>query len=97
MAEKESKCINLNIVCLRFEAFEVRDNIYYPIGLPIYSNAINNLKSALTGDLKIVRMDHCTSPSNGGREIFILVEKVTKSKLAENIFIFLLFFYFRKH
>lgn len=25
-------------------------------------------------------MDHCTSPANGGKEIFILVEKVTKSK-----------------
>lgn len=36
-------------------------------------------ESALTGELKIVRMDHCTSPCKGGREIYILVEKVTKS------------------
>jgi hypothetical protein len=38
------------------------------------------LESALTGELKIVRMDHCTSPAKGGREIFMLVERVTKSK-----------------
>ncbi|KAF2880445.1 hypothetical protein ILUMI_25723 [Ignelater luminosus] len=80
-AEKESKSINLNIVCLRFEAFKVINNIYFPLCPPIYSSSINNLKSALTGDLKIVRMDHFTSPSRGGKEIFILVEKVTKKNI----------------
>lgn len=34
----------------------------------------------MTGDLKIVRMDHATSPASGGKEIFLLVEKVAKSK-----------------
>lgn len=81
LAEKESKSINLNIVCLRFDAFKVINNIFYPLCEPVYSHSINNLKSALTGDLKIVRMDHCTSPSRGGREIFILVEKVTKKNI----------------
>lgn len=39
------------------------------------------LESALTGELKIVRMDHCSSPSYGNKEIFILVEKVTKKNV----------------
>lgn len=38
------------------------------------------IECALTGDLKIVRMDQCTSPARGGKEIFLLVERVTKSK-----------------
>ncbi|KAK5650289.1 hypothetical protein RI129_001318 [Pyrocoelia pectoralis] len=86
LAEKESKCINLNVVCLRFDAYRIVNNIYYPICPPIYSPAINNLKSALTGDLRIVRMDHCTSPCRGGREIFILVEKVTKKNIKVRFF-----------
>lgn len=86
LAEKESKCINLNVVCLRFDAYRIVNNIYYPICPPLYSPAINNLKSALTGDLRIVRMDHCTSPCRGGREIFILVEKVTKKNIKVRFF-----------
>lgn len=86
LAEKESKCINLNVVCLRFDAYEVINNIYYPICTPVYTHGINNLKSALTGDLKIVRMDHCTSTCRGGREIFILVEKVTKKNVKVRFF-----------
>lgn len=38
----------------------------------------------MTGELKIVRMDHCTSPASGDKEIFILVEKVKKSKLNKS-------------
>lgn len=86
LAEKESKCINLNVVCLRFDAYRIVNNIYYPVCPPVYSPAINNLKSALTGDLRIVRMDHCTSPCRGGREIFILVEKVTKKNIKVRFF-----------
>ncbi|XP_030761906.1 nuclear factor NF-kappa-B p110 subunit isoform X2 [Sitophilus oryzae] len=81
LAEQESKSINLNIVCLRFDAFIVRDGIYRPICEPIFSHGINNLKCALTGDLKIVRMDHCTSQVRGGKEIFLLVERVTKKNI----------------
>ncbi|XP_025835272.1 nuclear factor NF-kappa-B p105 subunit [Agrilus planipennis] len=80
------KNINLNIVRLRFDAFTVRDGIYYPICSPVYSKNINNLKSAQTCDLKIVRMDHCTSPCRGNREIFILVEKVTKKNIKIRFF-----------
>ncbi|XP_076250136.1 nuclear factor NF-kappa-B family member relish isoform X2 [Rhynchophorus ferrugineus] len=81
LAEDESKSINLNIVCLRFDAFYVKDGILRPLCDPIYSHGINNLKCALTGDLKIVRMDHCTSPAKGGKEIFLLVERVTKKNI----------------
>ncbi|XP_063906696.1 nuclear factor NF-kappa-B p105 subunit isoform X2 [Zophobas morio] len=81
LAESESKSINLNVVCLRFDAFYETNGILLPICPPVYSHSINNLKSALTGELKIVRMDHCTSPAKGGREIFILVERVTKKNI----------------
>ncbi|ENN73875.1 hypothetical protein YQE_09529, partial [Dendroctonus ponderosae] len=78
LAQEESKSINLNIVRLRFDAFVIKNGIRHPICPPIYSHGINNLKCALTGDLRIVRMDHCTSPAKGGQEIFLLVERVTK-------------------
>lgn len=37
-------------------------------------------ESALTGELKICRIDKYTSSCEGGEEVFILVEKVSKSK-----------------
>ncbi|KAF2880441.1 hypothetical protein ILUMI_25719 [Ignelater luminosus] len=73
-----NKSIDLNIVCLQFEAFEVKNKIYYPLCDPVYSSPISNLKSALTGELKIVRMDLVAGPVEGQQEIFILVEKVKK-------------------
>ncbi|KAK9739227.1 Ankyrin repeats (3 copies) [Popillia japonica] len=85
-ADEECKSINLNIVCLRFDAFRRENDILYPICKPIYSHAINNLKSALTGELKIVRMDHSSSPAKGNREIFMLVEKVTKKNIKIRFF-----------
>ncbi|XP_044756435.1 nuclear factor NF-kappa-B p110 subunit-like [Coccinella septempunctata] len=81
LAEAESKSINLNVVCLRFDAFLAEKDVRFPICTAVFSHAINNLKSALTGELKIVRMDHCTSPATGGREIFLLVERVTKKNI----------------
>lgn len=38
------------------------------------------LESALTGDLKIVRLDRVVCEAKGNKEIFLLVERVTKSK-----------------
>ncbi|XP_056647921.1 nuclear factor NF-kappa-B p105 subunit-like isoform X1 [Diorhabda sublineata] len=81
LAESESKSINLNIVCLRFDAFIKDNGILYPICDPIFSHSINNLKSALTGDLKIVRLDHVVSPAKGNKEVYILVERVTKKNI----------------
>ncbi|XP_022900022.1 nuclear factor NF-kappa-B p110 subunit isoform X2 [Onthophagus taurus] len=82
-AEEESKSINMNIVCLRFDAFTERpkDGVLIPICEPVYSHEINNLKSALTGELKIVRMSCNCSPAKGNTEIFMLVEKVTKKNI----------------
>ncbi|KAG5891588.1 hypothetical protein JTB14_022253 [Gonioctena quinquepunctata] len=86
LAESESKSINLNIVCLRFDAFIKQNGVLFPLCDPIYSHGINNLKSALTGDLKIVRLDHCVSPAKGGKEVFILVERVTKKNIKIRFF-----------
>lgn len=77
----ESRNMEMNKVCLRFDAFIRCDDVLLPICSPVYSNEIKNLKSALTGDLKIVRMDHCTSPVAGGKEIYLLVEKVAKKNI----------------
>ncbi|CAG9768669.1 unnamed protein product [Ceutorhynchus assimilis] len=86
LAEHESKTINLNIVRLRFDAYIVKNGIRNPICPPIFSHGINNLKCALTGDLKIVRMDHCSSKAKGGQEIFLLVERVTKKNIRIRFF-----------
>lgn len=37
-------------------------------------------ESALTGELKICRIDKFTSSCEGGEEVFLLVERVGKSK-----------------
>lgn len=47
------------------------------------------IESALTGELKICRIDKYTSSCEGGEEVFILVEKVSKSKFVINNLIFL--------
>lgn len=39
------------------------------------------LESALTGELKICRIDKHTGSCDGNEEVFLLVEKVGKSKL----------------
>ncbi|XP_065156325.1 nuclear factor NF-kappa-B p110 subunit-like isoform X2 [Atheta coriaria] len=83
----EEKSINLNVVTLRFDAFrEDSTGVLHRLCEPLYSNPIFNLKSAMTGDLKIVRMDHATSPASGGKEIFLLVEKVAKKNIKVQIF-----------
>lgn len=84
-AGKQSKEMNLNQACLCFQAFiknEV-DNNWVRICDPIYSNVVNNLKSAPYGLLKISRMSTCNSPAKGGQEVFMFVEKVCKSKNDE--------------
>ncbi|XP_011644523.1 nuclear factor NF-kappa-B p100 subunit isoform X2 [Pogonomyrmex barbatus] len=86
-AEQYQKIINLNSVALCFQGF-IKDehNIMRPITAPIYSNPINNLKSALTGELKICRIDKFTSSCEGGEEVFILVEKVSKKNIKIKFF-----------
>ncbi|EZA52293.1 hypothetical protein X777_08963 [Ooceraea biroi] len=86
-AEQYQKCINLNSVALCFQGF-IKDQygITRPITAPVYSNPINNLKSALTGELKICRIDKYTSSCEGGEEVFILVEKVSKKNIKIKFF-----------
>lgn len=81
-AEKQSKEMNLNQVCLGFQAFikNEAENKWFKLGDPVYSTVVNNMKSALTGELKIIRMSTRTSPASGGQEIFMFVEKVCKSE-----------------
>ncbi|XP_076618995.1 nuclear factor NF-kappa-B family member relish isoform X2 [Colletes latitarsis] len=86
-AEYFQKCVNLNSVALCFQAFILdKHDIMRPITEPVYSNAINNLKSALTGELKICRIDKYTSSVEGGEEVFILVEKVGKKNIRIKFF-----------
>ncbi|XP_043666595.1 nuclear factor NF-kappa-B p100 subunit isoform X2 [Vespula pensylvanica] len=86
-ADIYQKSINLNSVSLCFQAFiKDRNNIMTPLTEPVYSNPINNLKSALTGELKICRIDKFTSSCEGGEEVFILVEKVGKKNIRIKFF-----------
>ncbi|OAD59507.1 hypothetical protein WN48_09029 [Eufriesea mexicana] len=86
-AECHQKHVNLNSVALCFQAFilDEHENMI-PLTEPVYSNAINNLKSALTGELKICRLDKHTSSVEGDEEIFILVEKVQKRNIKIKFF-----------
>ncbi|XP_075146750.1 nuclear factor NF-kappa-B family member relish [Haematobia irritans] len=80
-AEKEAKDMNLNQVRLCFEAFHVENNEYTPIAEPVYSNPINNRKSAQTGDLRITRLSIATGSVTGGEDLILLVEKVSKKNI----------------
>ncbi|XP_043507342.1 nuclear factor NF-kappa-B p105 subunit isoform X1 [Frieseomelitta varia] len=86
-ADHYQKHMNLNSVALCFQAFVTNHcGVMIPITEPVYSQTINNLKSALTGELKICRMDKLTSSVEGGEEIFILVEKVGKKNIRIKFF-----------
>ncbi|KAF4527941.1 hypothetical protein B566_EDAN012834 [Ephemera danica] len=81
-AHEDATKINLNSVCLCFEAL-VRDEkgAIHPICPPVYSDPIHNMKSALTGELKICRIDKVSGSCKGGDEVFIFVEKVNKKNV----------------
>jgi Rel/ankyrin family protein len=85
-AEAEAKRMNLNSVCLCFEAFVREKGVLKPICSPVYSSPINNMKSALTGELKICRIDKHVSSCLGNEEVFILVEKVGKKNIKIKFF-----------
>ncbi|KAI4498575.1 hypothetical protein M0802_006281 [Mischocyttarus mexicanus] len=86
-AEVYQKSMNLNSVALRFQAYIIDvNNVMIPITEPVYSTPINNLKSALTGELKICRVDKFISSSEGGEEVFMLVEKVGKKNIKVKFF-----------
>uniref|UniRef100_A0A182YJK6 Uncharacterized protein n=1 Tax=Anopheles stephensi TaxID=30069 RepID=A0A182YJK6_ANOST len=78
-----ARTMNLNQVCLCFQAYRVEPGTgrWVPICEPVYSNAINNMKSALTGELKICRLSTTVSGVDGGEEVFMFVEKVCKNNI----------------
>ncbi|GAB0099885.1 Nuclear factor NF-kappa-B p110 subunit [Sergentomyia squamirostris] len=82
IASQEEKNMNLNQVCLHFQCF-VRDSSGHLVELckPILSTAINNMKSALTGELKIARMSCAAGSAEGGDDLFLFVEKVNKKNI----------------
>ncbi|XP_014211651.1 nuclear factor NF-kappa-B p110 subunit isoform X2 [Copidosoma floridanum] len=81
-AEEAQKWMNLNSVALCFQAlYYGEDNVLHPVTDKIYSRPINNLKSALTGELKICRIDKHTSSCEGNEEIWLLVEKVGRKNI----------------
>lgn len=102
LADQEARTMNLNQVCLCFQAYRVENNKWIKL-CEIFSNPINNMKSALTGELKISRLSAAVSSAAGGDDLIILVEKVGKSKNSTQLIIkFLLtnnlfFFLFRKY
>ncbi|KAJ9583105.1 hypothetical protein L9F63_022548, partial [Diploptera punctata] len=80
-AEAEAKKMNLNSVCLCFEAFTREHGVLQPICNPIFSSAINNMR-----ELKICRIDKHVSSCAGNEEVFILVEKVGKKNIKIKFF-----------
>lgn len=77
---EEAKTMNLNQVCLKYQALAInpQNGRWEEICKPIYSSTINDLKSAKTGLLKICRMSKDVSFASGGDEVFLFVEKVCK-------------------
>lgn len=82
-AAEMAKTMNLNQVCLCFQAFQVdpASGLWQQLCEPVYSNAINNMKSALTGELKICRLSSTAGNVEGGEEVFMFVEKVCKNNI----------------
>lgn len=74
-------------VRLCFEAFKIEDNrTWTPIAAPVFSNPINNRKSAQTGELRIVRLSKPTGSVMGNDELILLVEKVSKKNIKVRFF-----------
>lgn len=72
---------------LCFEAFKTDDNgTWIPIAAPVFSNPINNRKSAQTGELRIVRLSKPTGTVIGNDELILLVEKVSKKNIKVRFF-----------
>ncbi|XP_075215489.1 uncharacterized protein LOC142321355 [Lycorma delicatula] len=82
-AKEETKRMDMNCAVLRFDALKFENNCYVPIPMcePVYSDSIKNMKSHITGQLKICRVDKVSGSCEGGDEIFLLVEKVGKDNI----------------
>lgn len=86
-AAQEAASMDPNKVRLCFQAFYRGElgQVNY-VCEQVYSETIENSKSAETGELKICRMDRCTGSCNGGDEVYILVEKVCKKNIKIRFF-----------
>lgn len=74
---------------LCFEAFKVEDDdTYTRIAAPVYTNPINNRKSAQTGELRICRLSIATGSVSGGDDLILLVEKVSKKNIKVRFYEF---------
>ncbi|GFT03926.1 nuclear factor NF-kappa-B p105 subunit [Nephila pilipes] len=78
--QEEIKNFNLDSAKLCFEAF-FEDDLKYPICPKVFSNPINNQKSAASGDLKINRISQIIGKCSGGDEVFLFCEKVKKEDI----------------
>ncbi|RWS29037.1 nuclear factor NF-kappa-B p105 subunit-like protein [Leptotrombidium deliense] len=85
-AEREAKRINLNSVKICFQAFEINNDLHYPISEAIFSRPVANQKSPDSGELKIVRMDKYSGVCTGDEEVFLLCEKVNKKEIKIRFF-----------
>ncbi|XP_011495644.1 PREDICTED: nuclear factor NF-kappa-B p110 subunit [Ceratosolen solmsi marchali] len=86
-AERIQMRMNLNTVALCFQGFFYgENNVLHPFTEKVYSHPINNLKSALTGDLKICRIDKQSCSCEGNEEVFLLVEKVGKKNIKVKLY-----------
>lgn len=87
-AKRESDVMDMNKVSLRFDALK-EDPLtgeLVEICKPVYSKPIQNMKSHLTSDLKICRIDKHIGSCRGGEEVFIFVEKVSKKNIKVRFF-----------
>lgn len=62
------------------------NHTWIPIAAPVFSNPINNRKSAQTGELRIVRLSKPTGSVMGNDELILLVEKVSKKNIKVRFF-----------
>ena len=56
-------------------------NTWSRIAAPVYTNLINNRKSAQTGELRICRLSIVAGSVKGGDDLILLVEKVSKKNI----------------
>ncbi|XP_052119561.1 nuclear factor NF-kappa-B p110 subunit, partial [Frankliniella occidentalis] len=86
-AKRDAETMDANKLRLCFEAFERGPNgEMRELCERVFSDTIQNMKSAETGGLKICRIDKCAGSCNGGDEIYILVEKVCKKNVKIRFF-----------
>lgn len=82
-AEDQSKAIDLNRVCLCFQAF-IKDDVeskLVSICEPVYSNVITSMiKRNHKRELKIISMEPKRGTTNGGTAVIILVKPIDDGK-----------------